>query len=79
MIVRIHPRLSLVNHSFTIQFQNTDIVSEDGRFLLTTQLDSTVHKFIVKSTIDNIFNGFFKYSTYLFYGTAAGLLGIFSL
>lgn len=79
MVVRIMPRLSLTKHPFTIKFQNTEIISEDGRFLLTTQLDSTVHRFLVKSTMDSIFSGFFKYATILFYGLAALLIGIFSI
>lgn len=79
MVLRIKPTYSLINHPFTIKFQNTEIISEDGRFLLTTQLDSTVHKFLIDSVLDSILSGFFKYSTHIFYGFAAFAIGIFSI
>jgi hypothetical protein len=79
MTVRISPRISLTNHPFRIKFSNTEIISEDGRFLLTTHLDSTIHRFVVDSTMDFILGWFFKYGTHLFYGAASLLIGIFSV
>jgi hypothetical protein len=79
MVLRISPRLSLTDHDFSVKFQNTEIISEDGRFLLTTQLDAKVHKFIVDSIMDKILSGFFKYGTVLFYGLACLFIGIFSI
>lgn len=63
----------------TVKFQNTEIISEDGRFLLTTRLDTTIHKFVLDSILDTILSNFFKYSKHLFYGLACLLLGFFSI
>lgn len=79
VLIRVTPSFSISNKIITIKFQNTELVSEDGRFLLTTKLETTIHKFVVDSIMDTIISNFLKYGKQLFFPTAALIIGLFNI
>lgn len=64
--MRIEPKFSLVNQKMRIKFQNADILSVNGKNLLNTQIEATIHRFIFKDTADYVLEYFFKYSNVIF-------------
>ena len=64
--MRIQPKFSLIKQKMHVKFVNSDLMSVNGKNLLNTKIDATIHRFIYKDTSDVILEYFFKYANVFF-------------